>query len=101
MRYLYSGNGINFVRSNKILQENLATIDQYESDICNELSKSGTTWHFTQAGAPHFNGLAEAAVKSVKTHIKRTIADSKLTFEELSTLLSQIEACVNSRPTVI
>lgn len=96
---LYSDNGTNFVRSNKILQENLEVIDgQYDATICNELARNGTTWHFSPAGGPHFNGLAEAAVKSVKLHIKKTIADSKLTFEELYTLLTQIEACVNSRP---
>lgn len=57
-----------------------------------------TTWHFSPAGGPHFNGLAEAAVKSVKLHLKKTIADAKLTYEEMCTLLAQIEACVNSRP---
>lgn len=57
-----------------------------------------TKWHFSPASAPHFNGLAEAGVKSVKSHLKKTIGDTKLTFEELSTLLADIEACVNSRP---
>lgn len=99
IRNIYSDNGTNFVGSNKILQENFENIDDdYEEIVCTELAKSGTQWHFSPPGAPHFNGLAEAAVKSVKLHIKKTIADTKLTFEELSTLLAQIEACVNSRP---
>lgn len=99
VRNLYSDNGTNFVRSNKILQENMLNVDEkYDEAICEELAKSGTKWHFSPPGAPHFNGLAEAAVKSVKLHLKKTIADSKLTFEELCTLLAQIEACVNSRP---
>lgn len=99
VRNLYSDNGTNFVGANKILTENLQNIDEsYDTAICEELTKAGTNWHFSPPGAPHFNGSAEAAVKSVKLHIKKTIADSKLTFEELSTLLTQIEACVNSRP---
>lgn len=99
IRNLYSDNGTNFVKSNKILQENMTLIDtNYDNAICEELAKSGTKWHFSPPGAPHFNGLVEAAVKSVKLHLKRTISDAKLTFEELSTLLTQIEACVNSRP---
>ncbi|XP_055307051.1 uncharacterized protein LOC129571301 [Sitodiplosis mosellana] len=72
--------------------------DKYDEAVCKELAKSGTKWHFSPPGAPHMNGLAESAVKSIKLHLKRTIADNKLTFEELSRLLAQIEACVNSRP---
>ena len=43
---------------------------------------------------PHFGGLWKSKVKSFKHHLKRVVADSTLTFEEFSTLITQIEACI-------
>lgn len=99
IKNLYSDNGTCFVRADKDLQQ-LSEIQQAEFNtmICNELTKCGTNWHFSPPGAPHFNGLAEAAVKSVKTHLKKTIGQVKFTYEEFATVLRQVEACVNSRP---
>lgn len=62
------------------------------------VANNGTTWHFNSSLAPHFGSKWEAAVKSTKFHLLRTIGDSILIYEELSTLLTQIEAIQNSRP---
>lgn len=96
---IFSDNGTNFVKANKILSE-LSEQEQkeFESELSNEMLKHEVTWHFSPPGSPHFNGLAEAAVKSTKFHLKRAISDTALTFEELATLLCQIESIVNSRP---
>ena len=47
---------------------------------------------FIPERAPHFGGLWETAVKSIKKHIVGTVI---LTFEEMTTVLTQIEACLN------
>lgn len=62
-------------------------------------TKNDTTqWKFIPPSAPHMGGLHEAAVKSAKAHLKRVIGAQQLTFEQLATLLAQVEACLNSRP---
>ncbi|XP_017463990.1 PREDICTED: uncharacterized protein LOC108357424, partial [Rhagoletis zephyria] len=49
---------------------------------------------------PHHGGLWEAAVRSAKKHLYRTVGRQVLRFNQLSTLLVKIEACLNSRPLV-
>ncbi|XP_055307271.1 uncharacterized protein LOC129571495 [Sitodiplosis mosellana] len=65
-------------------------------------SQNGTTtqWKFIPPSAPHMGGLHEAAVKSAKSHLKRVIGVQQLTFEQLATLLTQVEACLSSRPLI-
>lgn len=38
------------------------------------------------------------SVKSAKYHLKRVMGETKLTLAELTTLVCQVEACLNSRP---
>ncbi|XP_062538777.1 uncharacterized protein LOC134207068 [Armigeres subalbatus] len=52
----------------------------------------------TPPKAPHFGGLWEAAVKVAKKHLYRQLGNAKLCFEDLSTVLTQIESAMNSRP---
>ncbi|XP_050066248.1 uncharacterized protein LOC114132630 [Aphis gossypii] len=88
---LYSDNGTNFVGA----QKELVSMMKKASD---DLEKEGIEWHFNPPSAPHFGGIWESAVKSMKHHLKRVISDHKLTSTEMRTLLCQIEACLNSRP---
>ncbi|OXA41905.1 uncharacterized protein LOC110859593 [Folsomia candida] len=97
---LYSDCGTNFVGANHELRKFLALSSTpiHNQEIANQLSRDGIQWHFNPPGAPHFNGLAEAGVKSVKYHLTRIIGQTRLTFEEMTTTITQVEAVLNSRP---
>lgn len=53
---------------------------------------------FIPPRSPTFGGLWEAGIKAIKYHLKRIFLDVPLTFEEFSTILSQVESIMNSRP---
>lgn len=96
---LYSDNGTNFVGSKRILDLELRKAElQWKGELQPEFERMKTEWSFNPAAAPHFGGLWEAGVKSVKTQLVKTIGNKSLTFEELTTILVQIEGILNSRP---
>ena len=73
--------------------------NQFEHDlIYNFYLQNSINFHFNPPTGSHFGGLFEAVVKSTKFHLKRVVGDQNLTFEEATTLLTQIEAILNSRP---
>ncbi|XP_025267278.1 uncharacterized protein LOC112638948 [Camponotus floridanus] len=95
---MYSDCGTNFIGADNQLREFFRASSSDGRRISREVAKEGISWRFNPPAAPHFGGLWEAAVKSMKHHLRRVIGETTLTFEEMSTLLSQIEACLNSRP---
>ncbi|XP_011860279.1 PREDICTED: uncharacterized protein LOC105557609 [Vollenhovia emeryi] len=95
---LISDNGTNFRGAAGELRAMFRAASTFYTECAASLANDGTEWAFIPPGAPHFGGLWEAGVKSVKYHLRRVIGDACLTFEELTTLLAQIEACLNSRP---
>ena len=56
------------------------------------------TWDFIVEKAPRWGGFWERLVGSVKRCLKKTIGRSTLTFEEMRTLLVEIESTLNNRP---
>lgn len=96
---LFSDNGTNFKGADRILQFQIKQAEKsWKTELEIDFNKCGTEWHFIPLQSPHFGGLWEASVKSIKTHLVKTVGNSMLTYEELNTLLIQIEGILNSRP---
>ncbi|XP_055623045.1 uncharacterized protein LOC129766501 [Toxorhynchites rutilus septentrionalis] len=63
--------------------------------------KSAIEWHLIPPRSPHFGGLWEAGVRSTKYHLKRITGTANMNLEQYTTVLTRIEAILNSRPTYI
>ena len=100
-QHLYSDNGGGFVGArNKYNRLQAILKDQQgEDDIRHFLAtQHNISWHNIPAYSPHMGGLWEAAVKSMKMHLRRVMGVRRFTFEQLTTITCRIEACLNSRP---
>ncbi|XP_060665549.1 uncharacterized protein LOC132797787 [Drosophila nasuta] len=93
---MYSDNGKTFVGADKVIFNDFVEATR-ECIIAQHAHKS-LSWHFNPPGAPHMGRLWEDGVKSFKALFYKATSTAKYTFEELSTLLAKIEACLNSRP---
>ncbi|XP_062703980.1 uncharacterized protein LOC134286384 [Aedes albopictus] len=96
---IHCDNGTNFVGTKNELDAIAAKFDaEVSPNIKSFCAAEGIEWKFIPPRAPNFGGIWEAGIKSVKHHMKRVLGTKIPTYEEMLTLLKQIEGCLNSRP---
>ena len=61
-------------------------------------AKHGIRWRYNLPKAPWWGGMFERIVRSVKRCLKKTLGKGRLTYEELLTVLTEVEAVINNRP---
>jgi len=84
-------------RTYYIFHEGL-TSNKARDEVITKCSAKGIEFKFIPPRSPHFGGLWEAAVKSAKHLLQRIISEASLTYEELETAVTEVEAILNSRP---
>ena len=62
------------------------------------LSTKGVTWQFIIERAPWQGGFWERLIQSTKRCLKKILGRTSLTFEEMRTILVEVEATLNNRP---
>ena len=96
---VYSDNGTNFVGANKEFKDVYRKIiEDGTLDHIVQNSIHPVEWKFSPTGAPHFGGLWEAGVRSMKQLLKKSVGTLPLSYEELHTVLAVVESILNSRP---
>ena len=67
--------------------------------VQNHFSSKGITWRFNlERAAAWFGGLFERIIGTVKMCLKKALRNAKLNYEELVTVLTEIECTLNRRP---
>ena len=79
-----------------IANDNFKTFKSLE--VKRLLVSQGVTQQFILPASPWWGGFYERLVCSVKMCLKKVLGKAFVTFEELQTILCEIEAVINSRP---
>ena len=93
-REMYSDNGKNFVGTREHFRklQNLMMSDSTRQQLSHFTSTQDIEWHMIPPRTPHFGGIWEAGVKSMKTLLHKNVAPHPLRFDEIYTLLTDVEA---------
>ena len=88
-----SDNSKTFKSASKVIQGVLN-----EPKVKKHFTKLHVEWTFNLEKAPWWGGIFERMIKSAKRCLKKSVGRASLTYDELSTLVTEIEAVLNSRP---
>ena len=69
-----------------------------EEAVVDFLNSRRITWRFNLERAPWQGGIFERMIGTVKKCLRKVLGNARLSYDELNTLLTEIECTVNSRP---
>jgi len=88
-----SDNGKSFIAAAKYIRGVFQN-----GEVKEYLTNLGSEWTFNVERAPWWGGAFERLVKSTKRCLRKLIGRAQVSFDELITLLAEVECVLNSRP---
>ena len=70
----------------------------HSEEVLRYLATNRVTWKFIADRAPWWGGFWERMVKTVKVSLKKAIGRAILSYDELITIITEIESIINARP---
>ena len=101
VKYIVSDNGTNLSGGYTELKESIH--EWNETQICQSMKQKSIDWKFNTPTASHFGGFYEREIRSIRKILNALMLEQnvKLTFEELHTLMCEVESILNSRPLTV
>ncbi len=90
---MVSDNGRTFKGTAKVLCSM-----QKQPEVQQYLLGNQIQWTFNVERAPWWGGIFERMVKSTKMCLRKMVGRARLQYDELATMVMEIEAVINSRP---
>ena len=95
-RTIYSDNAKTFEKAEKDLQFYLELMKGKEFQAF--LTEHNIEWKYILECSPWWGGFYERLMKTIKKPLRKILGKSRMDVDEMSTLLKEVEAQVNSRP---
>ena len=95
-RLFLSDNGSNFLVARKQIRRSPLMLDH--DYIKGQLLNRSVEWKLNPPSAPHFGGVCERLVQCVKRALLLNLGSAKLTPDVFTTIVSEAECLVDSRP---
>ncbi|EYC01616.1 hypothetical protein Y032_0105g3654 [Ancylostoma ceylanicum] len=90
--------GTNFKNGEQIIDAMFKKDDDSGASVMTYCAKEKIRWIFNPPASPWMGGVWERLVGSVKKALNKSIGRRKLSFFDMSTILTRIEAILNTRP---
>ncbi|XP_037604330.1 uncharacterized protein LOC119475569 [Sebastes umbrosus] len=92
---LHSDRGTNFRRAERELQE---AFHAMEPELQQKLGDYQLTFKFNPPNSPHFGGIWEREIRSVKNALRVAVGHQPVSEDVLNTVLIEVEGILNSKP---